>query len=46
MGYERAKDPETGQVYEMPLESWDGTVGGYRNPARPTEVLEAANPGE
>ena len=46
MGYERAKDPETGRVYEMPLESWDGAVGGYRNPQRPEEILQPTAPGE
>ncbi|OHE82926.1 MAG: hypothetical protein A3G75_03290 [Verrucomicrobia bacterium RIFCSPLOWO2_12_FULL_64_8] len=46
MGYERAKDPETGRIYEMPLETWDGTAGGYRNPQRPTEILQPTEPGE
>jgi hypothetical protein len=46
MGYERAKDPETGRVYEMPLESWDGGAGGYRNPQRPEEILQPTAPGE
>jgi hypothetical protein len=46
MGYERAKDPETGRVYEMPLESWDGAAGGYRNPLRPEEILQPTAPGE
>ena len=45
-GYERLKDPETGRTWELPLESYDGTVGGYRNPARPTEILQATSPGE
>jgi hypothetical protein len=22
-------------MYEMPLEAWDGTIGGYRNPCAP-----------
>ena len=44
--YERVKDPQTGQVYEMPLESYDGTVDGYRNPKRPTEILQKTEPGE
>lgn len=39
MGYTRLEDPSTGQRYEMPIEAYDGTVGGYRNPKRPTEVL-------
>jgi hypothetical protein len=46
MGYERMKDPATGRTYDMPLETYDGTVGGYRNPVRPTEVLVKAAPGE
>lgn len=46
MGYERMKDPATGRIYEMPLETYDGTVGGYRNPARPDEILQKAHPGE
>jgi len=46
MGYERVKDPATGRVYEMPLEAYDGTVGGYRNPVRPGEVLKKTQPGE
>ena len=40
------KDPQTGQVYEMPLEAYDGTVGGYRNPRRPNEILQRTVPGE
>ena len=39
MGYTRLEDPNTGQRYEMPLEAYDGTVGGYRNPKSPTELL-------
>jgi hypothetical protein len=46
MGYERVKDTSTGRIYSMPLENWDGTVGGYRNPARPTEILQPTLPGE
>lgn len=46
MGYEHAKDPATGRVYEMPLESWDNVAGGYRNPQRPEEILQPAAPGE
>lgn len=45
-GYERVKDPQTGRIYEMPLESYDGTVGGYRNPMRPNEILQKTHPGE
>lgn len=45
-GYERVKDPSTGHVYEMPLEAWDGTAGGYRDPRDPTRLLERTEPGE
>lgn len=45
-GYERVKDPKSGQIYEMPLEAYDGTMGGYPNPARPTEILQQTQPGE
>src|SRR6185436_17221200 len=30
MGYEPMVSPTTGRNYNMPLESYDGTVGGYR----------------
>jgi hypothetical protein len=39
MGYTRLEDPNTGQHYEMPLEAYDGKVGGYRNPNSPMELL-------
>ena len=39
MGYTRLEDPQTGRRYNMPLEAYDGTVGGYRNPSRPNELL-------
>lgn len=45
-GYERLRDPETGTMYELPLEAWDATRGGYVNPKRPTELLERVGPGE
>ncbi len=41
----RLEDPTTGQRYEMPLEAYDGTAGGYRNPKRPTELLRKLPPG-
>ena len=46
MGYTRLEDPSTGRRYEMPLEAYDGTVGGYRNPQRPTELLRKLPAGE
>jgi hypothetical protein len=42
MGYERMRDPETGQLFDMPLESYDASRGGYRNPNRPDDLLERA----
>jgi len=33
------KDPTTGRMWNMPLEGYDGAVGGYRNPNRPNEIL-------
>jgi hypothetical protein len=46
MGYERMEDPATGRKYNMPIESYDARVGGYRNPLRPTELLNRARTGE
>jgi len=45
-GYERVKDPSTGEVYTMPLNNYDPTIGGYRNPKRPGEALVPTRPGE
>jgi hypothetical protein len=45
MGYERVKD-SAGNYYNMPLETWDATVGGYRNPRHPNEILQRTGPGE
>ena len=39
MGYELMESASTGRRYEMPLETYDGTIGGYRNPNRPNEIL-------
>lgn len=39
MGYELMASPATGRKYEMPLELYDATIGGYRNPDRPNEKL-------
>lgn len=44
MGYERMVSPTTGQHYNMPLETYDGTVGGYRNPDHPNEILKPTEP--
>jgi len=45
MGYERMVSPITGRYYNMPLELYDGTVGGYRDPDHPTEILSPTQPG-
>jgi len=31
--------PSTGQTYTLPLTSYDPTIGGYRNPDKPSETL-------
>ncbi len=31
--------PSTGRTYTLPLTSYDPTVGGYRNPDNPSEIL-------
>jgi len=46
MGYERLVSAETGKYYNMPLETYDGTVGGYRNPEHANEILKPTQPGE
>lgn len=46
MGQERVKDSRTGEVFNMPLSSYDSAVGGYRNPKRPDELLVPTAPGE
>jgi hypothetical protein len=38
--------PTTGDHYYMRLEAYDGTVGGYRDPKYPTEILKPTQPGE
>lgn len=40
MGYEEMESPATGKVYQMPLETYDGTRGGYHNPDNWEEMLE------
>ncbi|NUN50558.1 MAG: hypothetical protein HUU15_17235 [Candidatus Brocadiae bacterium] len=44
MGYEEMKSRDTGTLYQMPLETYDATRGGYRNPDNPAEML--VKPGE
>jgi hypothetical protein len=44
MGYERMVSPTTGKHFNMPLETYDGTVGGYRNPDHPDEILSPTRP--
>ena len=46
LGYQRAKDPSSGQMYDMPLETFDPSRGGYVNPQRPTELLQPASASE
>ncbi|MBJ6725534.1 hypothetical protein [Geomesophilobacter sediminis] len=46
MGYERMKSPTSGRIYEMPLETYDGTKGGYHNPDHYNEILQRAPAGE
>ncbi|HEX6909747.1 MAG TPA: hypothetical protein VF142_05120 [Longimicrobium sp.] len=42
MGYVRLVDPETDRVWELPLEAYDPTVGGWRNPVKPDLLLQKA----
>ncbi|HEU0013968.1 MAG TPA: hypothetical protein VFQ45_09810 [Longimicrobium sp.] len=42
MGYVRLIDPETDRIWELPLEAYDPTVGGYRNPTKPDLLLRKA----
>jgi hypothetical protein len=46
MGYERVKDPETGGVFEVPMEAWDTAAGGYHNPLKPAQIVQPLEPGE
>lgn len=43
MGYTRQKDEATGRIYDMPLDSYNASRGGYVNPVRPTELLKETN---
>lgn len=45
MGYERMRS-DSGKLYNMPLETYDGTVSGYHNPDQPSEILKKAQPGD
>lgn len=48
MGYERMKDPATGRIHEMPLESYDPVKGGYHSPdfpRDPNRLLVKPRPG-
>jgi hypothetical protein len=45
-GITRQQDPTTGTIYDMPLNAYNASRGGYVNPARPTELLQHAQPGE
>lgn len=45
MGYERMYDSKADRYYNMPLERWDGTVGGYRSPLDSTRLLVKPGPG-
>lgn len=46
MGYERMVSPSTGKYFNMPMETYDGTVGGYHNPDHFNEILKPTQPGE
>lgn len=46
MGYEVVRDSQNGRIFEMPLEIWDSAAGGYHNPLRPDETLQAVESGE
>ncbi len=43
MGYEEMESRDTGTVYQMPLETYDATKGGYHNPDNWDEILEKPN---
>lgn len=46
MGYERMTSPIDGRNYDMPFELYDGTAGGYHDPADPNQILKHAPPGQ
>ncbi|RJX34142.1 MAG: hypothetical protein C4516_00370 [Oxalobacter sp.] len=43
MGYTRQRDEATGQIYDVPLDAYNASRGGYVNPVRPTELLSPTN---
>jgi len=42
MGYQRGAD-SSGNTYDMPLNTYDSTISGYRNPNNPSETLTLVN---
>ena len=40
LGFERGLSHDTDTTYDMPLNTYDPTVGGYRNPNNPSEILD------
>ncbi len=39
MGYQRGLSESTGRYHDVPLNTYDPTIGGYRNPDNPNEML-------
>lgn len=42
MGYKRLMDETTGRIWELPLEAYDPTAGGWRDPLKPDLLLKPA----
>lgn len=40
MGYVRMADEATGRIWELPLEAYDPTAGGWRDPMKPDLLLK------
>ncbi|MEK7466587.1 MAG: hypothetical protein AAB074_04160 [Planctomycetota bacterium] len=40
MGYEEMESRDTGKTFQMPLETYDATKGGYHNPDNFDEILQ------
>ena len=40
MGYKRLVDDTTGRIWELPLEAYDPTAGGWRDPMKPDLLLK------